>query len=254
MSKSTSRASTILAWLDTWCLIRSLWYQKSIIHFCISNVCDSNRSRLKRTRFFKSKIMAENNESAENLFVSPPDQFILKIRQHGPAWKKRFTRYASVTELGTESEAKTIEDFICTLSGRKARLFFSVSTTTENLRQIVAGFWYFLNFFLYHEEIERFKFNSRVKQQYKLLHAFITDVHAMANQCAFWNFKDDLICDRIVVGMLNTKLIERLQVKQDLTLQKTINVAKQEEIQHKQNQIIIRDNDQTEHQFCSARD
>lgn len=134
--------------------------------------------------------------------------------------------------------------------GERREDFFLVSATTGNIQRNVAGS---KDYFIPRRNImfKRFKFNSQVQQQDELVDAFIPDVHAKADQCAFGNFKDELIHDRIVVAILDAKLSGRLQLKQNLLLQETITAAKQAEIQHKQNQVI-RDKYRTEHQVCST--
>ena len=46
---------------------------------------------------------------------------------------------------------------------------------------------------------------------------FITEVHRFANRCEFKGTKDELIRDRLVVGILDQAISERLQMEPDLT-------------------------------------
>lgn len=55
---------------------------------------------------------------------------------------------------------------------------------------------------------EWFKFNSHIQQKVEPADAFITDVHTMAGQCKCGTFKDELIRDNILVGMIDAKLSE----------------------------------------------
>ena len=57
----------------------------------------------------------------------------------------------------------------------------------------------------------------------------ITDLHCLAKYCEFGVLKDQLIRDRIVVGLKNKKLSEKLQLDPELTLQKAIAQARQNE-------------------------
>jgi len=52
------------------------------------------------------------------------------------------------------------------------------------------------------------------------LQQFITEVHRLADCWKFKEIKDKLIWDRLVVGILNQALSERLQMEADLTLDK----------------------------------
>lgn len=48
---------------------------------------------------------------------------------------------------------------------------------------------------------ERAKFNSRVQEQSETVDSFITDLYKLAQYCEFQLLKDELIKDRIVVGL-----------------------------------------------------
>ena len=73
---------------------------------------------------------------------------------------------------------------------------------------------------------ERVKFND-MKQGSLSIHQFITDVQTQADNCDYGTMKDELIRDRIVVGVNDHKLREYLIDIEDLTLAKAIQKAKQ---------------------------
>ena len=50
--------------------------------------------------------------------------------------------------------------------------------------------------------------------------AFMTDLYRLSEHCNYTSLRDELIRDRIVVGILNTALSEKLQLDADLTLEK----------------------------------
>lgn len=80
---------------------------------------------------------------------------------------------------------------------------------------------------------ERVKFNSMC-QDGKPLHQFITDLQQQARYCDYGDVKDDLIRDRIVVGVDDVKLREYLIDLDDLTLLRCIQKAKQYVSHHEQ--------------------
>ena len=67
----------------------------------------------------------------------------------------------------------------------------------------------------------------------------------MAEHCQFGDINDELIRDRLVVGLKDTKLAERLQLDPELTLEKAVNQTRQSEAVKKQ-QVLLRD-DQSSH-------
>ena len=87
---------------------------------------------------------------------------------------------------------------------------------------------------------ERSKFNKRVQLENETVDSFVTDLHCMAEHCQFGDINDELIRDRLVVGLRDTRLAERLQLDPELTLEKAVNQAMQSEAVKKQ-QVLLRD-------------
>ncbi|KAI2648260.1 hypothetical protein H4Q32_018307 [Labeo rohita] len=85
---------------------------------------------------------------------------------------------------------------------------------------------------------ERAQFNLRCQQEGESAETFITDVHKLAEHCSFGVLKDELIRDRIVVGIKDRKLSEQLQMDSELTLAKAIQKVRQSETVKKQQTII----------------
>lgn len=73
---------------------------------------------------------------------------------------------------------------------------------------------------------ERVKFND-MRQGNLSIHQFITEVQTQADNCDYGEMRDQLIRDRIVVGVRDQKLREYLIDLEDLTLLKAIQKAKQ---------------------------
>ena len=64
----------------------------------------------------------------------------------------------------------------------------------------------------------------RVQTEEKSVDNFITDLYTLAEFCDFSDLRDKLIRDRIVVGIRDKALSERLQLEADLTLEKAVNL------------------------------
>ena len=92
---------------------------------------------------------------------------------------------------------------------------------------------------------ESSKFSKRVQLENKAVDSFVTDLHCMTEHCQFGDINDKLIRDRLVVGLRDTRLAERLQLDPELTLGKAVNQARQYETVKKQ-QLLLRD-DQSSH-------
>ena len=54
--------------------------------------------------------------------------------------------------------------------------------------------------------------------------SFISNVYALAEHCGYGDLWDELIRDRLVVGICDSKLSEQLQLDADLTLNKPVTI------------------------------
>ena len=92
---------------------------------------------------------------------------------------------------------------------------------------------------------DRSKFNKRVQLENETVDSFVTDLHCIAEHCQFGDINDELIPDRLGVGLRDTRLAERPQLDLELTLEKAANQVKQSEAVKKQ-QVRLR-GDQSSH-------
>lgn len=69
--------------------------------------------------------------------------------------------------------------------------------------------------------------------------AFVTALRALAEHCNYGPLHEELIRDRIVVGLADTKLSERMQMEKDLNLEKAINMARQSEEIKRQDSFFL---------------
>lgn len=82
---------------------------------------------------------------------------------------------------------------------------------------------------------ERAMFNKRIQQPTETVDSFITALYAPSENCEYGALHDKLLRDRLVVGLENSSLSERMQLDKDLTLTKAIAMARQsEEIKRQQ--------------------
>ena len=82
------------------------------------------------------------------------------------------------------------------------------------------------------------KFNSCRQEPDEPVEAFITALYALAEHCGFETLHDVMIRDRIVVGIQDCKLSEKLQLHPTLTLEKAITTVRQAEDIKKQQSVI----------------
>ncbi|UYV61543.1 K02A2.6-like [Cordylochernes scorpioides] len=95
---------------------------------------------------------------------------------------------------------------------------------------------------------ERFKFFSATQKDGESIDSFITELKGLSSSCEFESQKDSLIRDRIVYGIQDKALQERLLREPNLTLLKAIEMCKTNEISKQQIKIM-----QNNQNICQIR-
>lgn len=76
---------------------------------------------------------------------------------------------------------------------------------------------------------ERAKFNNRKQEPGESVDSFIIALYGLAEHCQYGVLHDEVICDRIVVGILNASLSETLQLDAELALDTAVTQVRQAE-------------------------
>ena len=85
---------------------------------------------------------------------------------------------------------------------------------------------------------ERAKFNQRRQTRDEPVETFITALYSLAEHCEFGTLREELIRDRLVVGLRDAKLSEALQMDSDLTLSTAITNSRQSEAVKEQQTVV----------------
>ena len=85
---------------------------------------------------------------------------------------------------------------------------------------------------------ERARFNSRCQKEGEMTEQFITSLYQLIEDCDYGDLKDQMIRDRIVVGIRDKALSQRLQMDSELTLEKAKTLSRQREAIQEQ-QVLL---------------
>ncbi|UYV66478.1 K02A2.6-like [Cordylochernes scorpioides] len=146
--------------------------------------------------------------------------------------RKRFERYLVVSGMKKKEEADKIDLFMYLMGDRADDIFRTFKfEKEEEATKIDSVLKAFDSHFCVRKNIiyERAKFNSRVQEDREPVDEFITSLYKLADSCEFEGLHEQLIRDRIVVGVRDKALSEIMQLDSELTLEKAVKMVRQQE-------------------------
>jgi len=171
--------------------------------------------------------------------VQTPSEFNFEKPESWALWLKRFERYVSVANLKDRAESEKIDLLLYTMGEKAEEILaqIAIGSSVATLKTVTDKF---TEYFSPKKNtiFERYKFNSRKQQLGESVDSFVTALYSLAETCEYGALKEELIRDRIVIGVKDTRVSERLQLSADLTLEKALNKARQAETQAKEGKII----------------
>ena len=76
---------------------------------------------------------------------------------------------------------------------------------------------------------ERARFNRRYQLEGESVDEYITALYSLVETCEYGTLRDEMLRDRIVVGIQDSAMSEKLQLDPELTLEKTKRLVRQKE-------------------------
>ncbi|UYV83347.1 K02A2.6-like [Cordylochernes scorpioides] len=116
------------------------------------------------------------------------------------------------------------------LMGERAEEIHSAFNLSEddakNLDKVIEAFD---NHFIGKRNVvyERALFGLRSQRPEETIEEFVTVLHRISEHCEYANLREELIRDRIVLGVKDRKLSEKLMLNENLTLAKAVDIARQ---------------------------
>ena len=171
--------------------------------------------------------------------VQLPEKFDFSRQEEWPKWSRRFERFRQASGLAKEEEESQINTLIDAMGDQADDILTSFKLSTSQIKQYHTVKTKFDEHFVVRQNVifQRAKFNRRCQEDGKTVDTFITALHTLAEHCDYGTLKDEMIRDRIVVGLQDSKLSEKLQLDPELSLAKAINHARQSEAGNPQGSV-----------------
>ena len=174
------------------------------------------------------------------LRLLPPDQFDFRNPDDWPRWKRRFQQFREASSLTEDSAKKQVNTLLYCL-GEEAEAVLSSTTITAEERDVYdTVVSKFDSFFQVRRNVifERARFNKRDQLPGETVEQYIMELYKLVEYCSYGELKDEMIRDRLVVGILDSALSQRLQLDATLTLEKAKKLVRQREAVGEQNQLL----------------
>lgn len=167
----------------------------------------------------------------------PPEPFDFSQPAEWPTWRQRFSRFRVASKLDKESSEVQVNSLLYSM-GRDAEPIygsFVFPAATEAMPHPEYEFNLVMQKFDEHfvpkRNVihDRACFHKRNQRAGETVEAFVQSLYELAQHCEFGAGKDEQIRDRIVIGIMDKDVSQKLQLEADLTLERAIQLARQSE-------------------------
>ena len=135
--------------------------------------------------------------------VTPPEQFNFSRPEEWTKWVRRFERFRKASGLEEKDEEVQINTLIYAMGDDADDILRSFRLSAADSKKYDTVKAKFDAHFVKRRNVvyERAKFNLRRQRDGESVDSFITAIYGLAEYCGYGNLHDEMIRDRIVVGI-----------------------------------------------------
>uniref|UniRef100_A0A1X7UWW3 Uncharacterized protein n=1 Tax=Amphimedon queenslandica TaxID=400682 RepID=A0A1X7UWW3_AMPQE len=142
--------------------------------------------------------------------IVAPEPFDCSRSEEWARWSRRFERFRSVSGLAEKSGESKVNTLVYYMGDSADNILESFGLGKE-------------------EQKDYLTVHDRVQEEGEPVEIFITALHKLVATCEYKTLHDEMIQDRIVVGIHNQALSERMQLDKKLTLESATKLARENE-------------------------
>lgn len=182
-----------------------------------------------------SDCVNQRNTMSQYFTIEPPTVFDFHTPAEWTKWIRRFERFRVAPGLISKEEKEQVNMLVYTMGEKADDIFVSFKLSEKQAVEYKAVVDKFTAHFIPKINVifERSKFNMRVQEKGESVEEYITALHKLAETCDYEKFEigmqDELIRGRLVIGLLDKKVNQKLQLEENLTLERAVQVARQSE-------------------------
>ena len=142
--------------------------------------------------------------------LSSMEQFNFNKPEEWPQWIRRFECFCEASGVASKSEHSQVNILIYSMGPKADDVFQSFRLSEDDGKNYKTIRDKFDDYFTARRNTihEHAKFNMRRQGNTESVDEFITDLYAIAKYCEYGGLHDELIRDRIVVGIRDAQLSE----------------------------------------------
>ena len=170
----------------------------------------------------------------------PPEAFQFHKPTEWPAWRERFSRFRLATKLNKEDGIVQVSALIYAMGPEAEYVFTSFvfaprldddhpAESNENYDTVLRKF---NEHFVPKRNVihERGRFTAKVQDSGETVEEFVRRLYELVEHCDYGDKKNEFLRDRIVIGLADKELSERLQLRETTSLEDAIQMARQSEL------------------------
>ena len=168
--------------------------------------------------------------------LEPPERFDFKNPDDWPRWKRRFEQFRNASGLAGEDELRQVSTLLYCLGEAADDVLTSTNINEEERQRYRSVLAKLDDYFKVRRNVifERARFNRHNQQEGESSEQYITALYSLVETCNYGELRDEMLRDRLVVGIRDSSLSERMQMDPDLTLEKAKMLVRQREAIRKQ--------------------
>ena len=165
------------------------------------------------------------------LRLEPPEPFNFRNPDDWPRWKRRFEQFRVASGLASDDAVKQVNTLLYCLGEEAEGVLTSTNATADERKVYDTVVGKFDAFFKVRRNVifERARFNRRNQLDGETAEQYIMELYRLAESCDYGDLKDEMIRDRLVMGIRDAVLSQQLQLNADLTLEKAKKKIRQRE-------------------------
>lgn len=147
------------------------------------------------------------------------------LSNHWSRWKKSFSIYFDACQLNTKDKNVQV-NILLHIIGEQCRDVYEQFSPETNFT-VESLLRKFDTFFTPKKNltVERHRFFTRNQQEHETVEQYVFDLNKLAMSCEFKELKEDLVKDKMICGLREEALRERLLREYDLTLKKALDIC-----------------------------